>query len=235
MLLITEIHRAICGESLFSGLPCTLVRLSGCHVRCRWCDSAYAFHGGEMLAVDEVRSRVRGHGLPMVLVTGGEPLLQPAVIDLLAALLDDGLTVLLETSGTLCLPTAGPRTIDPRTPGPRTLVPLHEVPAGVHRIVDLKAPGSGLGAELLDWVGIARLGPGDELKAVLADRRDYEWARDLVRTPGRLPAGVPVSFSPVQDGLSPAELAGWILDDALAVRFQLQLHKVVWPGVARGV
>jgi 7-carboxy-7-deazaguanine synthase len=225
MLLISEIHRAICGESLFSGLPCTLVRLSGCHVRCRWCDSAYAFHGGESLAVDEVLARVRGHGLRTVLVTGGEPLLQPAVIDLLTALLDDGRTVLLETSGTL----------DLRPSGPRTLVPLHEVPAGVHRIVDLKAPGSGLGAEVLDWAGIARLGPGDELKAVLADRRDYEWARDLVRTPGRLPAGVPVSFSPVQGGLNPAELAGWILDDALEVRFQLQLHKVVWPGVARGV
>lgn len=230
MLLITEIHRAICGESLFSGLPCTLVRLSGCHVRCRWCDSAYAFNGGEALAVGEVLARVRGHGLRMVLVTGGEPLLQPAVITLLAALLDDGLTVLLETSGTLALPTPGLP-----TPGQRTLVPLHEVPAGVHRIVDLKAPGSGLGAELLDWAGIARLGSGDELKAVLADRRDYEWARDLVRTPGRLPAGVPVSFSPVQNGLSPAELAGWILDDALEVRFQLQIHKVVWPGVARGV
>jgi 7-carboxy-7-deazaguanine synthase len=220
MLLISEIYRAICGESRFSGTPCTLVRLCGCHVRCRWCDSAHAFDGGEMLTVDAVLARVRGHGLRTVLVTGGEPLLQPAVTELLAALLVDGLTVLLETSGTI---------------GPRTLVPLQEVPAGVHRIVDLKAPGSGLGAEILDWAGIARLGPGDELKAVLADRRDYEWARDLVRTPGRLPAGVPVSFSPVQDGLSPAELAGWILDDALEVRFQLQIHKVVWPGVARGV
>jgi 7-carboxy-7-deazaguanine synthase len=128
--------------------------------------------------------------------------------------------VLLETSGTL---------------GPRSLVPLREVPAGVHRIVDLKAPGSGLGPAVIDWEGIAALGPGDELKAVLADRRDYEWARDLVRESGRLPAGVPVSFSPVQDGLAPAELAAWILADGLEVRFQLQLHKVVWPGVERGV
>ncbi len=220
MLLISEIYPAICGESLFSGMPCTLVRLSGCHVRCRWCDSAHAFNGGEKLAVDEVRERVRAQGLRTVLVTGGEPLLQPAVTGLLSALLADGLTVLLETSGTI---------------GPRSAVPLRDVPAGVHRIVDLKAPGSGLADEVLDWEGIALLGPGDELKAVLADRRDYEWARDLVRAPGRLPAGVPVSFSPVQDGLSPAELAGWILDDALDVRFQLQLHKVVWPGVARGV
>lgn len=220
MLLISEIYRAICGESRFSGAPCVLVRLSGCHVRCTWCDSAHAFQGGESLAVGEVVARVRTHGLRTVLVTGGEPLLQPAVVDLLRELVADGRTVLLETSGTL---------------GPRSLVPLAQVPAGVHRIVDLKAPGSGLDPDVIDWDGLRRLGPADELKAVLADRADYEWARDLVRAPGRLPAGVPVSFSPVQGGLSPAELAGWILADGLDVRFQLQLHKVLWPGVERGV
>jgi 7-carboxy-7-deazaguanine synthase len=220
MLLISEIYRAICGESRFSGMPCVLVRLTGCHVRCSWCDSAHAFNGGESLPVGDVVARVREHGLKTVLVTGGEPLLQPAVVDLLQGLLDDGRAVLLETSGTV---------------GPRGLVPLSAVPAGVHRIVDLKAPGSGLGQDVIDWAGIAQLGDGDELKAVLADRRDYEWARDLVRTPGRLPAGVSVSFSPVQDGLAPAELAGWILADGLEVRFQMQLHKVVWPGVERGV
>ena len=220
MLQISEIYRAICGESRLSGAPCTLVRLSGCHVRCGWCDSAHAFNGGDALPVDAVIARVRENGLRTVLVTGGEPLLQPDVVELMAGLLADGRTVLLETSGTV---------------GPRGLVPLARVPAGVHRIVDLKAPGSGLDAAVIDWDGIAKLGPDDELKAVLADRRDYEWARDLVRTPGRLPAGVPVSLSPVQDTLSPAELAGWILDDALDVRFQIQLHKVVWPGVARGV
>lgn len=220
MLQVSEIYKSICGESLHSGRPCTLVRLSSCHVRCVWCDSAHAFNGGRALAVADVLARVRELGPRAVLVTGGEPLLQPAVKDLLRSLLDDGRDVLLETSGTL---------------GPRAAVPLREVPAGVHRIVDLKAPGSGLGPEVIDWPGIAALGPGDELKAVLADRRDYEWARDLVREPGRLPAGVPVSFSPVQDGLAPAELAAWILADGLEVRFQLQLHKVVWPGVERGV
>lgn len=220
MLLVSEIYRAICGESRFSGEPCVLVRLSGCHVRCSWCDSAHAFQGGESLGVDEVVARVRGHGLRTVLVTGGEPLLQPAVVGLLRALVASGHAVLLETSGTL---------------GPRSLVPLRDVPAGVHRIVDLKAPGSGLPADVIDWEGLAQLGPGDELKAVLADRADYEWARALVLAPGRLPAGVPVAFSPVQDALAPAELAGWILADGLDVRFQLQLHKVLWPGVERGV
>lgn len=220
MLQVSEIYRSICGESLFSGRPCTLVRLTGCHVRCAWCDSAHAFNGGERRSVDEVLARVRELGPRTVLVTGGEPLLQPAVTDLLRALLADGRDVLLETSGTLA---------------PRSAVPLREVPEGVHRIVDLKAPGSGLAPGVIDWAGIAALGPGDELKAVLADRRDYEWARDLVREPGRLPAGVPVSFSPVQDGLAPADLAAWILGDGLEVRFQLQLHKVVWPDVERGV
>ena len=220
MLLISEIYRAICGESRFSGVPCVLVRLSGCHVRCTWCDSAHAFNGGRQMGVDEVAAEVAAHGLATVLVTGGEPLLQPAVVDLMRALLADGRTVLLETSGTT---------------GPRSLVPLRDVPRGVHRIVDLKAPGSGLAGDVIDWAGIGGLGAGDELKAVLADRRDSEWARDLVRAPGRLPAGVAVSFSPVQDGLAPAELAGWILEDGLDVRFQLQLHKVVWPGVERGV
>ena len=220
MLQVSEIYRSICGESLHSGRPCTLVRLTGCHVRCGWCDSAHAFNGGDAMAVEAVLDRVRELGPLTVLVTGGEPLLQPGVKGLLQALLDDGRTVLLETSGTR---------------GPRSLVPLREVPAGVHRIVDLKAPGSGLGPEVIDWEGIAALGPGDELKAVLADRRDYEWARDLVRAGTRLPAGVPVSFSPVQDGLAPADLAAWILEDGIEVRFQLQLHKVVWPGVDRGV
>lgn len=220
MLQVSEIYRSICGESLFSGRPCTLVRLTGCHVRCVWCDSAHAFNGGERRSVAEVLARVRELGPRTVLVTGGEPLLQPAVTGLLRALLDDGRDVLLETSGTVA---------------PRSAVPLRDVPAGVHRIVDLKAPGSKLAPGVIDWAGIAELGPGDELKAVLADRRDYEWARDLVREPGRLPAGVPVSFSPVQDGLAPADLAAWILEDGLEVRFQMQLHKVVWPGVERGV
>ena len=220
MIQVSEIYRSICGESQFSGRPCTLVRLTACHVRCVWCDSAHAFNGGGPVAVGDILARVRELGPRTVLVTGGEPLLQPGVTALLQALLDDGREVLLETSGTL---------------GPAAMVPLHAVPAGVHRIVDLKAPGSGLDPAVIDWAGIARLGPRDELKAVLADRRDYEWARDLVREPGRLPAGVPVSFSPVQDGLAASDLAAWILEDGLEVRFQLQLHKVVWPGVERGV
>jgi len=220
MLLVNEIYPAICGESRFSGRPCTLVRLTGCHLRCVWCDSEHSFQGGERRDVPAILAVVRGHGFRTVLVTGGEPLLQAGVKDLLAALLDDGRTVLLETSGTR---------------GPANAVPLAEVPAGVHRIVDVKAPGSGIDPAVIDWEGIAGLDAGDELKIVCAGRADYAWARDLVRQPGRLPAGVPVTLSPVQDDLPARDLAEWILADGLDVRFQIQLHRAVWPDRARGV
>jgi 7-carboxy-7-deazaguanine synthase len=220
MLLVNEIYPAICGESRFSGVPCTLVRLTGCHIRCSWCDSEHSFQGGERMEVGAVVDVVRGRGFRTVLVTGGEPLLQAGVTELLAALLADGRTVLLETSGTR---------------GPANAVPLSGVPAGVHRVVDLKAPGSGIAAEMIDWEGIAALDGGDELKIVCADRADYEWGRALVREPGRLPAGVPVVFSPVQDTLPGRDLAEWILEDGLEARLQIQLHKALWPGVERGV
>ena len=220
MLYVNEIYPAICGESRFSGLPCTLVRLTGCHIRCAWCDSEHSFHGGERLDVAAVLAEVRRHGFRTVLVTGGEPLLQPAVADLLAALLADGRTVVLETSGTR---------------GPVNALGLAQVPAGVHRVVDLKAPGSAIAPELIDWEGVAGLDAGDELKIVCADRADYEWARDLVRDGDRLPAGVPVLLSPVCGALAARDLAEWILADGLDVRFQVQLHRVVWPEVARGV
>lgn len=220
MLLINEIYPCVCGESRFTGYPCTLVRLTGCHVRCTWCDSEHSFAGGTSMAVDRVVEIVRESGFPTVLVTGGEPLLQPEVRDLMQALLGDGRRVLLETSGTL---------------GHDKLLPLAEVPAGVHRIVDVKAAGSGIAADLIDWDGIAVLGAGDELKFVLAGREDYEWARDLVRKAGRLPAETLVTFSPVEETLPARDLAEWILADKLDVRFQIQLHRAVWPDVDRGV
>ena len=220
MLLINEIYPTICGESRFSGRPCVLVRLTGCHIRCVWCDSEYSFSEGRSLSVHEILAEVQSFGFPTVLVTGGEPMLQAEVVDLLAVLLDDCRTVLLETSGTL---------------GHDKLVPLGKVPAGVHRIVDLKAPGSGIPAELIDWEGIAGLGSGDEVKVVCADRNDYEWGRELVRADDRIPAEAVVTFSPVQEKLRPRELAEWILADGLDVCFQIQLHRAVWPEIDRGV
>ena len=220
MLLVNEIYPAICGESRFIGRPCTLVRLTGCHIRCLWCDSEHSFAGGRSLATTDIVEEVREHGFATVLVTGGEPLLQAEVVDLMRSLLDDGRTVLLETSGTL---------------GHEKLVPLCEVPHGVNRIVDLKAPGSGIDTALIDWKGISSLGAGDEVKIVCADRKDYEWGRDLVRAGVRIPDTVEVTFSPVQPDLRPRDLAEWILADKLDACFQIQLHRAVWPDSDRGV
>jgi 7-carboxy-7-deazaguanine synthase len=217
VLLIREIYPAILGESRHSGETCAIVRLTGCHRRCVYCDTAYAFQGGEAMTSDDVLARVREIGFATVLVTGGEPLLQKECRDLLAGLLADGLRVVLETSGTL---------------GVR--VPLAEVPAGVCRVVDIKTPGSGIAETQIDWAGIAALGGDDEIKLVICGRPDYEWARQLVRQE-RLPGGVPVTFSPSYGAVVPRDLAEWILADRLPVRFQIQLHKVVWPEAEGGV
>ena len=220
MLLINEIYPAICGESRFIGRPCTLVRLTGCHIRCSWCDSEHSFAGGASQSIQQVLESVQANGFSTVLVTGGEPLLQGEVVDLMEALLADGRTVLLETSGAL---------------GHDKLVPLAKVPAGVHRIVDLKPPGSGISADLMDRAGISCLGSGDEVKIVCATRADYEWGRDLVRSGDLIPADVLATFSPVQGALEPRDLAEWILADGLDVCFQIQLHRAVWPEIERGV
>ncbi|MCM2289305.1 MAG: 7-carboxy-7-deazaguanine synthase QueE [Sulfuritalea sp.] len=209
-LRITEIFHSIQGESSRVGLPTVFVRLTGCPLRCVWCDTAYAFSGGETLAMDEILRRVRGFACRTVCVTGGEPLAQKGCLSLLAALCDAGYSVSLETSGALDI--GG---VDPR----------------VSRIVDLKAPGSGE-QEKNRWENLALLTAGDELKFVLASRADYDWAVAACHQ-RRLFETCPVLFSPVQGELDPAQLAQWILDDRLPLRFQLQLHKLLW-GNAQG-
>jgi len=216
-LQVSEIYYSILGESRAVGTPCAIVRLAGCHRRCSYCDSAYAFEGGSTMTLPEVCARVAELDAAGVLVTGGEPLRQPACPDLLRALLADGREVMLETSGTL------------------GALPLASVPAGVRRIVDVKTPGSGIDVDQVDWPGFADLGRRDELKFVCCDRADYVWARDLVRAGERLPEGVPVSFSPADGRLEAATLAEWIIEDRLPVRFQMQLHKVLWPGRSKGI
>jgi 7-carboxy-7-deazaguanine synthase len=210
-LKVNEIFYSLQGESTRAGQPCVLVRLTGCHLRCGWCDTAYAFYEGEWLSRDEVLERVAAFGCPLVELTGGEPLLQPGALPLLAALCDAGYEVLLETSGAVDI-----AAVDPR----------------VRRIVDVKCPGSGE-AERNLWSNLDLLRPTDELKLVLADEADYRWARDLVL--GRqLHRRCAVHFSPVAGALPPDSLAEWILRDRLPVRLQLQLHKLLW-GAARGV
>lgn len=212
MLRINEIFRSIQGESTHAGLPCTFVRLTGCNLRCVWCDTAYAFHEGRSMSVDQVLAEVERLGAPLVEVTGGEPLLQPDAILLMETLLARGYRVMLETGGSL---------------------PIDAVPPGVLRILDVKCPGSGESHRNL-WSNLDVLRPGDEIKFVIADRADYLWSRDQVRERG-LEDRAPVLFSPVADTLAPGELADWVLEDRLPVRVQLQLHKLLWPGVLRGV
>lgn len=216
MLQVHEIYRTVLGESRDAGRLCGIVRLTGCHRRCVWCDSAHAFQGGEALDRAEVLERIRELGVRLVLLTGGEPLLQAECPQLAADLLAAGYDVVVETSGT------------------RGAAPLASLPAGVRRVVDVKTPGSGIPAEEIDWEGLAALGPGDELKFVLADRADYEWTKDLL-SGGRLPAAPVRTLSPVHGALDPGELAGWVVADALDVRVQVQLHKVLWPGRDRDV
>lgn len=172
------------------------------------------------MSIPQVLEEVQANGFPTVLVTGGEPLLQGQVVDLMGALMADGRTVLLETSGTL---------------GNDKLVPLDQVPTGVHRIVDIKAPGSGIAADLIDWKGISDLGAGDEIKLVCRDRADYEWGRKVVREGELIPSSTVVTFSPVLGELPARDLAEWILADGLDVCFLIQLHRAVWPDIERGV
>jgi 7-carboxy-7-deazaguanine synthase len=212
-LLVNEIFYSLQGESTFAGRPCVLVRLTGCQMRCRWCDTEYAFYEGSWRSLDEVLTEVGTHRCPLVEVTGGEPLLQPGTRPLLAALADAGYEVLLETGGGL---------------------DISAVDRRVRRIVDIKCPASGE-AENNRWENLADLRAGDELKLVLADRADYEWAARVVAERHLAELGLPIHFSPVHGRLDPAELAGWILRDRLPVRLQLQLHKYVWGAETRGV
>ncbi len=212
VLRISEIFHSIQGESTRAGLPCVFVRLTGCNLRCRWCDTAYAFEGGRPMRVAEVLAEVESFGCPLVEITGGEPLLQPDAVPLMEELLRRGHRVLLETGGSL---------------------PIDGVPDGVMRIVDVKCPGSGE-AGSNRWENLDVLREGDELKFVIADRGDYDWAAAEVRRRG-LASRCPVLFSPVHGEMNPGELARWVLEDRLPVRVQIQLHKVLWPGVERGV
>ena len=209
-LRITEIFASVQGESSRVGLPTVFVRLTGCPLRCTWCDTAYAFTGGSTRTLDDILAEVARHGLRHVCVTGGEPLAQKGCLALLSALCDAGHDVSLETSGAL---------------------DIAEVDARVARIVDLKAPGSGE-VDKNRYENIALLRANDEVKIVLADAADYDWARAQIATHA-LDRRCSVLLSPVAGELDPAELAEWVVRDRLPVRFQLQLHKILWND-ARG-
>lgn len=215
---MTEIFHSIQGESTWAGMPCTFVRLTGCPLRCVWCDTAYAFSGGERMSFDAILAAVEAHGCGLVELTGGEPLAQAGAYALVDRLLEAGFTVLVETSGAIDV-----GLLDPRA----------------HRIMDLKCPGSGEVARNL-WSNLDHLTARDEVKFVVADRADYEWARDIIVErdladrvrDGSLNA---LLMSPVWGETDLEALARWILEDGLPVRFQTQLHKHIWGADAMGV
>ena len=211
-LRINEIFYSIQGESSWAGKPCVFVRLTGCQMRCVWCDTEYSFYEGSWMEHGEILETVEGFGCTLVELTGGEPLLQPGSKVLLSALCDAGYEVLLETGGGLDI-----GSVDDR----------------VHRIVDVKCPASGE-AQANRWQNLDLVGKKDELKFVVAGRSDYEWARDLVRERS-LEARCPVLFSPVHGSVDLESLSAWILEDRLAVRLQTQLHKAIWGAETRGV
>ena len=213
MLTVNEIFHSIQGESTRAGDRCVFVRLTACDLRCTWCDTPYAFHEGRKMSVDDVLSAVDAYGCPLVEITGGEPLLQEGVYELMERLLAAGHTVLLETGGHR---------------------PIDRVPAEVVKIVDVKCPGSGEAGKN-DWSNLDRLAPHDEVKFVVLDRADYEFARDVVTRTNLPSRAAAILFSPVHDVLDPRTLSEWVIADRLPVRVQLQLHKLIWSPTTRGV
>ena len=214
VLQITEIFRSIQGESTRAGLPCTFIRLTGCNLRCTWCDTEYSFYGGARMTLDEVMSKVADLGGKLVEITGGEPLLQKPVYPLMDRLLGEGYRVMLETSGER---------------------PIDKVPAEVIKIVDVKCPDSGE-PDTFRLENLDHLSPHDELKFVIATRRDYAFARDLTKRHQLTRRAAAVIFSPVHGGIDLPNLAEWMLNDGLdEVRFGHQLHKTIWGAEAEGV
>jgi 7-carboxy-7-deazaguanine synthase len=213
MLTVNEIFHSIQGESTHTGRPCVFVRLTACDLRCSWCDTPYAFHEGRKMSIDQVLADVDAYECPVVEITGGEPLLQQDVYPLMTQLVERGHTVLLETGGHRS---------------------IANVPAGVIRIMDVKCPASGE-SEKNCWSNLDLLTPADEVKFVIQDRGDYEFAREVVVKHGLIDRCAAVLMSPVHGVLPGKDLAAWILADRLAVRLQLQAHKYIWSPETRGV
>jgi 7-carboxy-7-deazaguanine synthase len=211
-LLLHEIYHSVQGESTYAGLPCVFVRLTACHLRCHWCDTPHAFKEGRLLPRQDVLAQVLAYDCPLVELTGGEPLLQDEALPLMSALADAGKTVLVETSGAVTI--AG---VDPR----------------VRIIMDLKCPDSGEEAANV-WSNLAHIKPSDEIKFVIASRRDFDWAVAVIRQHG-LEARCPLLISGVFDAVAPPDVVAWLLASGINARFQLQMHKFIWDPKARGV
>ncbi len=212
ILMVNEIYPSIQGESSYAGLPCVFVRLTGCNLRCTYCDTEYSFYEGNRRTVDEVVAQTVSYKILLVEITGGEPLLQRGCATLAKRLLESGRKVLVETSGAF---------------------PIDVLPSGTIRIMDLKCPSSGE-SDKNDWSNIDRLNEHDEVKFVIGDRADYEWTRDVMRRYD-LPKRCSVLLSTVFGKIEPAAVTRWMLEDNLDARFQLQMHKYIWDPKLRGV
>jgi 7-carboxy-7-deazaguanine synthase len=212
-LVVNEIFLSVQGESTHAGRPCAFVRLTGCNLRCNYCDTEYAFHEGRRMGVAEILAQLDGYGCDLVEITGGEPLLQEGVHNLIAAMLARGYSVMIETSGACDVSALDPRVI---------------------KVMDLKCPGSGEASRNL-WSNLEHLTARDEIKFVISDRADYEWARDAIRERGLAARVNAVLLSCAFGRLEPARLVAWMLEDRLPARLQLQMHKHIWPPDARGV
>jgi len=211
-VVVNEVYASIQGESSYAGLPCVFVRLTGCNLRCTYCDTEYAFNDGERRAVADLVAQVRGFGIGLVEITGGEPLIQKDCVALAGGLLDAGLTVLIETSGAQ---------------------PIDALPADVIRIMDIKCPSSGE-CDKMDWSNLDCLKSQDEVKFVVGNREDYEWAKQVIKQHD-LSAKCSILISTVYGQVTPKDVAGWILEDKLPARFQLQMHKYIWDPTERRV
>ena len=212
MLEVTEIYKSVQGESTYMGLPCIFIRLTGCNLRCVWCDTTHAFHDGKKLSIHQIIDKVKSYDIKLVEITGGEPLLQKEVFPLMESLLKNEFKVMLETSGSLA---------------------INNVPAKVIKIIDLKCPGSGEENKNL-WENLNHLTSTDEIKFVIADKTDYEWSKKVLQD-YELDKKVSVLFSPVFEKLKLKDLTEWILEDNLPVRLHTQLHKYIWDQKTIGV
>ena len=212
MIKINEIYLSVQGESTHTGLPCIFVRLTGCNLRCSWCDTAYAFHEGTNMSIDEILQKVESFGIHLIEITGGEPLMQDNVYTLMRRLIEKGYKVMLETGGSIS---------------------LERVPKDVIKIMDLKCPGSGE-QEKNNLDNLKLLVPHDEVKFVILDKKDYEWSRDIIKK-FKINETAHILLSPVFDKLELKEMVKWILEDRLPVRLQTQLHKIIWDKNKIGV
>jgi 7-carboxy-7-deazaguanine synthase len=210
---VNELFYSIQGESSFAGQPCAFIRLTGCNLQCAYCDTGYALSEGIEMSVPEIVQAVEDYPTRLVLVTGGEPMLQDSVYGLFADLLKHGYTVLLETGGQIS---------------------LAKVDARVHKIMDFKCPSSGMDGHN-DYSNVQYLTRNDEVKFVVGDRNDFDWACSIIREHALIERAGAVHFSPVFNKIAFADLADWVLNCGLPVRLQLQLHKIIWPNTLRGV